>query len=62
MTSHLDFSCCKEGYTLVFPAGAADHIASCGGVVHVARAEAGCVFGSCTAIYAPLPIYADAVV
>lgn len=62
MVCHLDVLCCKERHLLVFPVGAPDHILSFSRVVHVAGAEAGGVLCSSTAIYAPLSIYADAVV
>ena len=62
LLGHLDVSCCEEGHLLLTATGTSDNIVPGRGVIHVARAEYGSVWGSALSINAPLLVYTDAII
>lgn len=62
LLGHLDVSCCEKGHLLLTATGTSDDVVPGSGVIHVARAENGSVWGSAPSINAPLLVYADAII
>ena len=59
---HLDVCCGEEQHLLLTTIGTSDNVVPGSGVIHVARAEGGSVWGSALSTNTPLLVYANAII